>query len=110
MWGNKSEYDLIVTIVEKGNAEDVIEFSKKGGAEGGTILGGRGAGVHETTKILGILIEPEKEVVLTLIEKAKTDAVLDAIVDGMELEKPGRGIAFVVDVPKAAGIVHGDNE
>ena len=110
MWKNKREYQLIITIVEQGNAEEVIECAKRGGAEGGTILTGRGAGIHDTSKILGILIEPEKEVVLTLIEKAKTDAVLDAIVDGMELEKPGRGIAFVVDVPKAAGIVHGDNE
>jgi len=106
MWGNKSEHDLIVTIVEKGKAEDVIEFSKKGGAEGGTILGGRGAGIHETTKILGILIEPEKEVVLTLIRKEKMEAVLNAIHQGMELDKPGHGIAFVVDVPRVVGITH----
>ena len=108
MWGNKREYQLIITIVDQGKAEDVIECAKKGGAEGGTILTGRGAGIHDTSKILGILIEPEKEVVLTLIEKEKTDAVLEAIVYGMELEKPGKGIAFVLDVPKAAGIVHGN--
>lgn len=106
MWKNKKEYQLIITIVDQGKAEDVIECSKKGGAEGGTILTGRGAGIHDTAKILGILIEPEKEVILTLIEKEKTDTVLEAIVEGMELEKPGKGIAFVIDVAKAAGIVH----
>ena len=108
MWKNKKEYQLVVTIVEQGNAEDVIECAKKGGAEGGTILTGRGAGIHDTSKILGILIEPEKEVVLTLIEKEKTDFVLEASVEGMELEKPGKGIAFVLDVPKVAGIVHNE--
>ena len=107
MWRDKKEYQLIITIVEQGNAEDVIECAKKGGAEGGTILTGRGAGIHDTSKILGILIEPEKEVIFTLIEKEKTDTVLEAIVDGMELEKPGKGIAFVIDVPKVAGITHG---
>ena len=106
MWKNKDQYDLIITIVEQGNAEDVIECAKKGGAEGGTILTGRGAGIHDTSKILGILIEPEKEVILTLIEKEKTDLVLDSITKGMELEKPGRGIAFVIDVSKVAGIMH----
>jgi len=106
MWKNRKEYQLIITIVEQGNAEDVIECAKKGGAEGGTILTGRGAGIHDTSKILGILIEPEKEVILTLIDKEKTDAVLEAIVTGMKLEEPGRGIAFVVDVPKVAGITH----
>jgi len=103
---NKVEYSLIVTIVEQGNAEDVIECAKKGGAEGGTILMGRGAGIHDTSKILGILIEPEKEVVLTLIEKAKVDSVLESIVKGMELEKPGKGISFVLDVSNVAGIMH----
>lgn len=101
-----NKYDLIITIVEKGRAEDVIEFSKKGGAEGGTILTGRGAGIHDTTKILGILIEPEKEIILTLIDKEKTDAVLESIYKGMELEKPGKGIAFAVDAPKVIGICH----
>ena len=106
MWKNKNDYQLIITIVEQGKAEEVIECAKKGGAEGGTILTGRGAGIHDTSKILGILIEPEKEVIFTLVEKEKTDAVLEAISTGMELEKPGRGIAFVIDVPKAVGIVH----
>ena len=106
MWKNKKKYDLIVTIVEQGKAEDVIECAKKGGAEGGTILTGRGAGIHDTSKILGILIEPEKEVILTLIDNQKTENVLNAIVNGMELEKPGKGISFVLDVSAVAGIMH----
>ncbi len=104
MWKNKKEYQLIITIVDQGKAEDVIECAKKGGAEGGTILTGRGAGTKDTAKVLGILIEPEKEVIFTLIEKEKTDSVLEAISTGMELAKPGKGIAFVIDVPKAIGI------
>jgi len=102
----KTNYSLVVTIVEKGNAEEVIEHSKKGGAEGGTIIPGRGLGVHDTTKILGILIEPEKEVVLILIPKEKANTVLHAISEGMNLEKPGRGISFVIDVPMVSGICH----
>lgn len=105
MWKNKKEYQLIITIVEEGKAEEVIEYAKKGGAEGGTILTGRGAGIHDTSKILGILIEPEKEVILTLIEKEKSEDVLEAISKGMELELPGKGIAFVVDVPRVVGLI-----
>ena len=44
MWGNKKEYQLIITIVDQGKGEEVIECSKLVGAEGGTILTGRGAG------------------------------------------------------------------
>ena len=104
MLKNKKEYQLIITIVEQGNAEDVIECAKKGGAEGGTILTGRGAGIHDTSKILGILIEPEKEVVLTLVPRSKTSTILTAIEIGMELNKPGKGIAFVLNVPTVVGL------
>ena len=45
-------YDLIVTIVNKGRAEKVMEAAKKAGAEGGTILHGRGSGVHEKPSYL----------------------------------------------------------
>ena len=103
-WGNKNETDLIVTIVDQGRAEDVIDYAKAAGAEGGTILSGRGCGPHDTSKLLGILIEPEKEVVLTLVPRSKTSTILTAIEIGMELNKPGKGIAFVLDVSTVVGL------
>ena len=99
-------YDLIVTIVNKGEAETVVEASKKAGAEGGTILFGRGTGIHEHAKLFGITIEPEKEIILTLINRQKSGDVLNAIVNEAELNKPGKGIAFVLEVDKVAGINH----
>ena len=35
-------FDCIVTIVNKGHSEPVVEASRKAGAEGGTIIFGRG--------------------------------------------------------------------
>ena len=100
------EYDLIVTIINKGWADEVVEASRRAGAEGGTILYGRGTGVHEQKTFLGILIEPEKEVVLTLIPRNLTDTVMKAVIEAGQLEKPGTGIAFVLDASKVAGIVN----
>lgn len=99
-------YDLIVTVVNKGYAETVVEASKKAGAEGGTILYGRGTGIHEQAKLFNIAIEPEKELILTLIDKEKTDGVLESIMENAELNKPGRGIAFVLEVERTIGINH----
>lgn len=99
-------YDMIVTIINKGWGDEVVDAARKAGAEGGTVLYGRGTGVHEQKSFLGILIEPEKEVVLTLIPKDRTQQVLKAIVNAGQLEKPGTGIAFVLEVAQIAGIVH----
>lgn len=100
------KFDLIVTIVNAGYAEDVVEAAKKAGAEGGTIISGRGTGIHENAKIFGMSIEPEKEIVLTLIDRDKTKQVLSAVSDAVELNKPCKGIAFVLEVEKTVGICH----
>ena len=54
------EIALIMTIVGKGWGETVLEASMKAGAEGGTVLLGRGVGIREKQTIMGIPIEPEK--------------------------------------------------
>lgn len=99
-------YDLIITIVNQGDSDKVVEASKRAGAEGGTILHGRGTGIHEQAKLFNILIEPEKEVVLTLIPKALTNSVLQEIENAVEINKPGKGIAFVLEVERTVGINH----
>ncbi len=102
----KISFDLIVTVVPKGTAENIVKASKKAGAEGGTILFGRGTGVHETKTMLGIPIEPEKEIILTAVPGSRTKKVLEAIVEAGELDKPGTGIAFVLELKTVAGICH----
>lgn len=94
-------YKLIITIVNRGKGEKVVDVSHQAGAEGGTVLYGRGTAVR---LLLGIHIEPEKEIVLTLIEKDKAQSVLDAIVKKMDLKEPHKGIAFVVSLDQVIGI------
>ncbi|NLI33953.1 MAG: P-II family nitrogen regulator [Deltaproteobacteria bacterium] len=99
-------HDLIVTIVNRGWSDMIVKASKAAGAEGGTIVFGRGTGIHETQTLFGIPIEPEKEIVLTIVRGNKTEEVLAAIMEAGKLNKPGMGIAFVVELKKVAGICH----
>ncbi|WP_045222237.1 P-II family nitrogen regulator [Desulfonatronum thioautotrophicum] len=99
-------FDLIVTIVNKGHSETVITASKEAGAEGGTIIPGRGTGIRENKKLWGIPIEPEKDIVLTIVPQENSDAILKAIVQASKLDKPGAGISFVLELKKVAGICH----
>ncbi|HHY49651.1 MAG TPA: P-II family nitrogen regulator [Alphaproteobacteria bacterium] len=97
---------LIVTIVRKGWGSTVLEASVKAGARGGTVLIGRGAGVNEQETIFGVSIEPEKEILLTVVGSDKVDAILEEIVRAAELDEVGRGIAFVLPVEKLVGVAH----
>ncbi|RQD79212.1 MAG: P-II family nitrogen regulator [Methanocalculus sp. MSAO_Arc1] len=97
---------LIVTIVKKGWAQEVIRASRDAGASGGTVIPARGTGIHEMQTLLGLRIEPEKDVILTIVNPDQTDEILEAIVKVADLEKPGTGIVFVINLDKVAGRVH----
>ncbi len=97
---------LIVSIVQKGWGSTVLQASVKAGARGGTVFYGRGAGIHEQEKIFGMSIEPEKEIVLTLVYADQIDTILPKIVEAAELSEVGRGIAFVVPVDQVVGVAH----
>lgn len=95
---------LIVTIVRKGWGSTVLQASVNAGARGGTVLLGRGAGIHERDKIFGMSIEPEKEIVLTIVEKDQVETILGEIVGTAELDAAGHGMAFVVPVHQLVGV------
>ncbi len=99
-----SVYKLITAIVEKGNAEDVVDAAALAGAKGGTILGARGSGVHEQTKVFSINIEPEKEIVMILAQNESVEAIVEKINEKMNIDEPGKGIVYVQDVNRAYGV------
>jgi nitrogen regulatory protein PII len=98
---------LIITIVKKGLGDTVIESSIKAGAEGATIVYGRGTGIHERKKIMGVSLEPEKEIVLSVVYRDQVDEIIKEITDSIDLEKPGAGIAFTLPLERVFGISHG---
>jgi len=98
-------YQVITIIVDKGKAEDVISAAEKAGSKGGTILNGRGAGIHETSKVFAMEIELEKEIVLILSETDRTEALVSSIRKDLKIDEPGNGIIFVQDVNKTYGIL-----
>lgn len=102
----QGEFDLIVTIVSKGKASAVMDAAREAGAEGGTIVYGRGTGIHERLRLFNIPIEPEKEILLTLVPSDLSQRVSEAIDKAAELSEPGSGIAFVLPVKRVMGIVH----
>lgn len=97
-------YNAIYTIVEKGNADDVIEAAQKAGSRGGTVMHARGSGSEEARKVFNMLIEPEKEIVLIISEEAKTKDIVESIRKETQIEEEGKGIIFVTNVEQTYGL------
>ena len=102
--GEEAMHCAITAVVDKGKAEDVIDAATAAGSRGGTIINARGSGVHETSKLFFMDIEPEKEIVLILSEKKEAEAIISSIREKLDIEQPGKGIIFVQEVSKVYGL------
>ncbi len=102
--GKKVMYHIITTIVDKGRGEEVITAATAAGSTGGTILNGRGSGIHETSKVFSMEIEPEKEIVMILSEAEKSEVIVASIRADLRIDEPANGIIFVQDVLETYGI------
>lgn len=98
------EYEAIFTIVDKGLSEEVIEAARAAGARGGTVIYGRGSGTRDKEILFNIHIEPEKEIILILSPIDKAKDIVSAIQDRLDIDEPGKGIIFALDVNKTLGL------
>ena len=101
---DEMEYEVIFTIVERGLGEEVVDAATSAGARGATIINARGSGVHENVMFFSMNIEPEKEIVMLIVEKEKSNKIAKVIKEAMNLDEPGKGIMFIMDVNKTSGL------
>ena len=99
-------FSLIITIVNRGFSDLVMDAARRVCASGGTILHGRGTGIHEAEQFFGISIQPEKELVLILVNHEERQAVMQAICEKAGLNTEGKGMTFSLPVDEVAGIAH----
>lgn len=98
------EHEVIMCIVNSGFSETVMDAARELGARGGTVIRGRGTANAEAEKLYGIAIQPEKEIVMILIDSALKNDILHAIYKTAGLKTPGQGIAFALPVEDVVGL------
>lgn len=103
MSDNECKYVLIVTIVDKGNTDTVMECAKEAGAGGGTVIKAKGTGASYA-KFFGLNISEEKEMVYIVAKKENRDSIMLAIMNHAGSETAAHGITFALPVCSVAGI------
>jgi nitrogen regulatory protein PII len=100
----RSNYELVMVIVNDGFTDLVMDAAKKAGARGGTILAARGTGNKEIEKFFGVIITPEKQIVMILVPKDIRDNVLNAVNKEAGIDTKGQGIAFSLPADDVVGL------
>lgn len=99
-------YELIFTIVSRDHLDNAKEAAKRAGARGGTSIHALGLGSTEAFKFLGITINPEKEIMLNVVNKEDKNKVMSAIVEEVGIATAGQGICFSLPVDYALGLTN----
>lgn len=101
-------FKLILAFVEDAKTDDVMQAARDAGATGCTVINNaRGEGLEESKTFFGLTLQTQRDVVLLLVEKHLSRHILEHIGEVGEFDaKPGAGIAVVVDVEDAVGVLH----
>lgn len=89
-------------VVNAGFAESVVEFIRSHGSTGATIINARGSALQKD--ILGISVDIEKEIVLTLVDGELADKILEAIRQNPTFKSEAHAISFALPVEKTVGL------
>jgi len=96
---------LITAVVQRGKADAPVQAALSAGAPGATIVFGRGQGIRERLGLLGLAIQPEKEVIFIVVEERLVDRVLAAMVRAGDLDQHGVGFVWVTPVERTIGFL-----
>jgi nitrogen regulatory protein PII len=101
-------FKLILAFVEDSKTDAIMHAAREAGATGCTVItNARGEGIQATKTFFGLTLATQRDVVLLLVEQHLSRHILEHIGDvGKFDEEPGTGIAVVIDVEDAVGILH----
>ncbi len=98
------DFSLIIAVVNRGNADKVVEAAKKAGAPAATIFYARGAGIKEAHTFFGLTMDPAREVLLFVVRDDTVKKVMKAINTAVDFDKPGTGIAISLKITSTIGL------
>ena len=91
------ELKALYIIVNAGFASQVVEIARSLGATGATIINARGS-VAKPKTILGITIDTEKEIVLSIVEKDVAIKIAEAVKEKSGVGTNAHGLCFFLPV------------
>ena len=101
---SKYKHEVIICIINSGFSDEVMDAAREFGARGGTVIRARGTANAEAEKLFNIAIQPEKEIVMILVESKLKNDILHALYRAVGLNTPGQGIAFTMPVESVVGL------
>ena len=85
---------MIMAIVQRGRADKAVRAAIRAGAQAATVFFGRGLGIRERLGLLGLAIQPEKEIVVIVVDERYVDRIIEGHRKRKQARPAGCGIPF----------------
>lgn len=99
------ELKALYIIVNAGFASEVVEIARAAGSTGATIINARGS-VAKPKTILGITIDTEKEIVLSVVEKDVAVKIVEQVKEKAGVGTAAHGLCFFLPVEMSTLTIH----
>ncbi len=99
------ELKALYIIVNAGFSSEIVEIARSLGSTGATIINARGS-VAKPKTILGITIDTEKEIVLSVVEKDIAIKIAEAIKEKAGVGTDAHGLCFFLPVEMSTLTIH----
>ena len=99
-----NKFECIMTIVDGGYSEYVVDAAKESGAKGATIINARGSTAKDSNKFFKLNIQPDKQVVMILCKKEQTKGIVETISKNAGMNTKAHALSFVLPVEDAVGM------
>ena len=100
-----TELKALYIIVNAGFSSEVVQIARSLGATGATIINARGS-VAKPKTILGITIDTEKEIVLSVVKKDIAVKIVNEIKEKAGVGSEAHGLCFFMPVEMSTLTLH----
>jgi nitrogen regulatory protein PII len=94
---NANSMKALFIIVNMGFGSKAVEIAQEAGAEGAVVISAIGTGMANKS-LMGIPVESEKEIVLTMAGEDTAREVVAAIKEKAGIDSPAHGICLILPI------------
>lgn len=112
---NDLQYQAVMTIVDKGCTDNILDFFEDNGFPRGTVIDAHGS-ADKSNALLNLMLESEKDIFLVITTREEARRLTMLITDYLDLKSDNSGILAVLNLRQLVGVnfklpeSHGKNE
>lgn len=102
---NHSPFQVVMTIVDKGQTDRILDYIEEQGFPRGTVIDAHGS-ANKSNVFLNLMLEPEKDIILTITTTNQAHKLAHLLENHLNLKTANSGILAILNLKQVVGVTH----